>query len=325
MSTINPEKLPIIIFENENKEVEIQVDYTKDTIWLSQAQIVNLFNVDQSVVSRHIKNIFTDKEIDTKRNMQKMHIANSDKLVIFYSLDVVLAVGYRTNSARAIRFRQWATTVLKQYLLDGYALNKQKLKTTQDKILEIQKTLQFLISSQKNLPDTQQFIQILDKYSQSLVTLNQFDEDRLQLKDKQKAVAIQTQDYLEIIEQTKSDLIAKKEATELFGKEYQGKFEAIIGAINQTFDGQDLYPTVEQKASHLLYFVIKNHAFVDGNKRIGAILFIYFLAKNQFLYTPKGELKIDQNGLVALALLIAQSNPIDKEIMIKLVINFIQE
>ena len=315
----------IQLYQAANGALEIVVDTNHDNIWLTQAQILMVFNIDQSVVSRHISNIFKDEEIDQKRNMQKMHNAISDKPVTFYSLDVVLAVGYRTSSAKAIQFRQWANTILKDYLVKGYSLNQKLLEQQNNQVLEIRQTLDFLVKNSNVLPNQNQFLEILEKYTQSLVVLNQFDEDRIVINDKATSVKIEIADFLEVIASTKAKLIAQSEATQLFGQAYEGKFDGSIGAVYQSFGGQDVYPTLEQKAANLLYLVIKNHSFADGNKRIGSILFIYFLAKNRFLYKPAGQAKIDENTLVALALLIAQSKPEDKEIMVKLVIRLIQE
>jgi prophage maintenance system killer protein len=316
---------PIQIYQASNGELEILIDQTQDTIWLTQEQIKFIFEIDQSVVSRHIKNIFSDQEIDQKSNMQKMHNPNSDKPVSYYSLDVVLSVGYRTNSSKAIRFRQWANSVLKDYLVKGYSLNKKLLQRQQEQVLEIKQTLDFLISYSKNLENKDTFVTILKSYTESLVILNQYDEDRLENKKGTESIKIEIDELREFIAKTKESLMTKNEATDLFGIEYEGKFEGTIAAVYQGFGGVDVYPTAEEKAANLLYLIIKNHGFVDGNKRIGSILFIQFLNQNKILQNSKGELKITENTLVALALLIAQSNPSDKEVLIKLVIKLLED
>lgn len=313
------------LYQAANGALEIVIDNNRDNIWLTQAQIVMIFDIDQSVVSRHVANVFKDSEVDQKRNMQKMHNAISDKPVAFYSLDVVLAVGYRTSSAKAIQFRQWANTILKDYLVKGYSLNQKLLEQQNQQVLEIRQTLDFLVKNNTALESQNQFLDILNKYTESLVVLNQYDEDRIMIDDKAIGVKIEIEDFRSVINSTKAKLIDKNEATELFGQEYKGKFESSIGAVYQGFGGQDVYPTLEQKAANLLYLIIKNHGFADGNKRIGSILFIYFLAKNKFLHKPTGEAKINENTLVTLALLVAQSKPEEKEIMVKLVIRLIQE
>jgi death-on-curing family protein len=257
--------------------------------------------------------------------MQKMHNAISDKPVNYYSLDVVLAVGYRTSSSKAIRFRQWASTILKDHLIKGYSLNKKLLETKQEQIDEIRHTLDFLIKSGKNLEVSDPFLDILSRYTNSLITLNQFDEDRITVQQGVKGIQIEIDEFRDLIKTTKQELIAKQEATDLFGQEYKGKFESSIATIYQKFGGKELYQSLEEKCANLLYLIIKNHGFVDGNKRIGSILFVYYLAKNNYLYRSTGELKIDENTLVALALLVAQSKPEDKDILVKLIIKLIQE
>lgn len=315
---------PIQIYQAENGALEIKLDQKNDTIWLTQSQISFLYGKDRTVITKHINNLFKDSEVDKKSNVQKMHFPNSDKPITLYSLDVVLAVGYRTSSATAIRFRKWANTILKDYLLKGYSLNQKLLEARKNQILEIKQTLDFLVKSSKNLESNELFLEILERFSESLILLNKYDEDRLVVQNTSKSVKVEIANFREMILQTKQELIEKKEATELFGQEYEGKFESTISAVYQTFDGKDVYSSLEEKAANLLYLTVKNHGFVDGNKRIGSILFVYFLAKNNFLYKPTGILKIDQNTLVALALLVAQSKPEEKEILIKLIVNLIQ-
>ena len=309
----------LAIYQGEKGELEIKLDSQSDTIWLTQDQIGQLFGIDQSVVSRHISNTFRAGEVEKASNMQKMHNANSDKPVAIYSLDIVLSVGYRTSSAKAIKFRQWVNGVLKDYLQKGFVLNQKLLTHKQEQILEIQKTLEFLVQH-KNLDS---FADILAKYTKSLITLNQFDEDNLPTNLGKVGVFVEIAEFRELITKTKSELMQISEATELFGREIDHKFESSIGAIYQSFGGIDIYPSLQEKAAHLLYFIIKNHGFADGNKRIGAILFVYFLSKNNYLYKPSGEIRIDENTLITLALLVAQSSPRDKEILIKLIINLL--
>jgi prophage maintenance system killer protein/predicted XRE-type DNA-binding protein len=312
----------IQFYQTKTGVLEVNISYSGETLWLSQKQITEIFEVDQSVVSRHIANIFRDSEVDKKTNMQKMHNAISDKPVMYYSLDVVLAVGYRTNSSKAIYFRKWANSILKDYLLEGYSLNQKLLK---DKDKQIQQTLNVLIKGSKNLESVDLFVSLLEKYSQTLEFLNRYDEGRLTLKNNKQSIQIEVSEFRDLIAKTKQDLISKKEASEIFGKEVDSKFEGLVGNIYQTFDGGDLYPSLEEKAANLFYLIIKNHPFVDGNKRIASIILVYYLAKNNFLQDSKGGDKINQTGLVALALLIAQSNPNDKEILIKLITNFITD
>jgi prophage maintenance system killer protein len=210
-------------------------------------------------------------------------------------------------------------------LIKGYSLNKKLLQKQQEQVLEIKQTLEFLAKSAIGLQTQDTFINILKQYTGSLVTLNQYDENRIESKKGNESIKIEIGELREFIAKAKSDLIVKNEATDLFGKEYEGKFEGTISAVYQGFGGVDVYPSAEEKAANLLYLIIKNHGFVDGNKRIGSILFIYFLNQNKILQNSKGEFKITENTLVALALLVAQSNPDDKEILIKLIIKLLEE
>ena len=304
----------IEIYQTKDGAIEFNADIKNQNIWASQGQIVNLFKIDQSVASRHIKNIFKDGEVD-KSNMQKMHIANSDKPVAFYSLDVILAVGYRTNSKTAIEFRKWATQRLKDYLIKGFAVNEKRVKEYQENLIELRKTIKLIQDSVelKELSTTESkgFLDIITNYTQSFILLNQFDSDSLNLQklDKNITYEIAYEEACDAITELKKQLIKKKEASELFGNQKDQSFAGILGNITQSFGGEYLYKSIEEQASHLLYFVIKNHPFSDGNKRIGAFLFIWFLEKNKHSLKKSGELKINDNGLVALALLVAQSNP----------------
>jgi prophage maintenance system killer protein/prophage antirepressor-like protein len=316
--------LPIVIFENGNGGLEITLDQNQETVWLSQAQIAHLFSKDRTVITKHINNIFKDSEVEEKSNVQKMHFPNSDKPTNVYSLDVVLAVGYKTSSARAIAFRKWVTKVLKEHLIKGYSLNQKLLQNKSTQIDEICKTLDFLVKGGKIFEISDKFLSILNQYTNSLIVLNQYDENRLNIAQGVAGVKVEIQEFRDLIQKTKEKLIQNKEATDLFGKEYEGKFDGTIGAVYQTFAGSDLYPSLDEKAANLLYLVIKNHSFVDGNKRIGSILFVYFLAKNNYLIRPNGESKINDNTLVALALLVAQSKPEEKEILVKLIIKLLQ-
>jgi len=310
-----------------DNEVEINVKFDGETVWLTQEEISILFKKDRSVITRHINNILKDKEVDEKSNVQKMHFAHSDRPIKLYSLDIVLAVGYRTKSSTAIKFRQWATKILKDYLLKGYALNQEKLKENFEEFKKEIDLLQKAIKSQ-NIGEIEAkgFLDIITKYSKSWILLNQFDENRLTFPEGQKAQFIL--DYSEAkeeIKKLKNELINKKEATKLFGIERENSFEGIIRNIYQTFGGVDLLVTIEEKAANLFYYIVKDHPFVDGNKRIGAFLFILFLNKNNYLYDKDGELKINSNALISLALLIAHSNPKEKDLIIKLVMNLISE
>ncbi len=317
MQSQNP-KTSIILYDDW---LELKLDASQDTIWASQADIVQLFGIDQSVVARHIRNIFLTGEVDKESNMQKMHIANSDKPVNFYSLDIILAVGYRTNSGQAIRFRQWSTSRLKEYLINGYTINHNRLK-------ELQKTIE-LISLQKENPnlslsETRWLLDIISNYTESFLLLDRFDSwDLSGIGDDNITYTITYDDAKNAISQLKEALIDKKEDTGLFWNEKDDQFIGILRSIIVTFDGKYLYPTIEDQAAHLLYFIIKDHPFSDGNKRIGAFLFIWFLEKNHHRFRKNGAPKINESGLVALAILVATSPPTEKDIMTKLIVNLI--
>jgi death-on-curing family protein len=319
----------VLIYQASDNEIEIQVRLEKETVWLRQDEIARLYDKERSVVTRHISKIFADKEVDRKSNVQKMHIANSDKPVVFYSLDVILAVGYRTNSSRAIHFRRWATNILKNYLLKGYAINQKRLLEAEGKFKELQKTVSFLHEKSKHellMGQHKQILDLLADYSKTLTLLEQYDKDNLTLLKKKKGKFVL--DYNKarsVIDEAKKELIAKKEAADIFGLESSDSFKGVLGSIYQTFDGKELYPGLEEKAAHLLYLIIKDHPFVDGNKRIASLLFVYFLDRNKYLHRKSGERKINDNALTALALLIAQSDPKDKDILIKIITNLLSD
>ena len=329
MKKDNFKKGEIIIYKTSKNEVDLKVRFENETVWLTQAEIGELFGKDRTVITKHIKNIFTDKEINFKSNVQKMHIANSDKPVEFYSLDVILAIGYRTNSARAIHFRIWATSVLKKYLLQGYAINEKRLLEAREKFQELQTTISFLREkSKKELLRGQagEILNLLSDYSKTLTILEQYDKGQLkESKGGKTNFVLKYDDCLKIIAELKKELIAKKEASDLFGNERDGSFEGIIKGLYQSFSRKELYPSIEDKASHLLYFIIKDHPFSDGNKRSAAFLFVYFLDKTNFLFKKSGERKINDNALAALALLVAESDPKEKETMVKIIKNLLVE
>jgi len=325
MAKNNFQKGEIVIYKTPKNEVEVR--FEKETVWLRQDEIARLYGKERSVITKHINNIFRDKEVDKKSNVQKLHIAGSDKPVAFYSLDVILAVGYRTNSARAIHFRKWATNVLKRYLLKGYAINKKRLLQTRSRLKELQSAIDFLQKKSKYQLLTGQEKEILDllaNYSKTLSLLEQYDKGRIKLVKKSKAeFVLEYEEAKRIIKEIKKDLISKKEASDLFGQDNEGRLAGIIKNIYQTFKGKELYPSLEEKAAHLLYFIVKDHPFIDGNKRIASFLFVYFLDKNNFLYKENRERKINDNALTALTLLIAVSEPKDKDILIKIITNLI--
>lgn len=316
----------ILIYQNADNQTNIEVKFVKDSVWLDAHQIAELFGVKRPAIVKHIGNIYHSGELEELATCSKMEQVAADgkkRLMNLYNLDVIISTGYRVNSVRATQFRQWATQRLKEYLVQGYAINQKRLDELQQTAQLIQKS----ISTSTELEEAKDLLEIITQYTQSFVLLNQFDSNNLPQRGLSEELTYEI-DYVEAklaVAELKQKLISKNEATALFGNEKDRSFEGILGNIIQSFDGQYLYPSIEEQAAHLLYFVIKNHPFSDGNKRIGAFLFIWFLEKNKHRFKQSGELKINDNALVAIALLVAQSNPSDKEIMIQLIIQLIRK
>lgn len=314
----------IIIYKTPDEQTAIEVQFEGETVWLTQSQITELFQRDRTVITKHINNIFKEGELEENSNVQKMHIANSDKPVVFYNLDIIISVGYRVKSQRGTQFRQWATQRLKDYLANGYALNQKRLD-------ELGRMVQLIERSGKTetlqLQEAKGLLEILGNYTKSFVLLNQYDRNNLQTGRLRENITyeIEYDEAKSAVTELRKQLIAKKEATELFGNEKDESFKSSLRSIVQTFGGQYLYPSIEEQAANLLYFVIKNHSFSDGNKRIGAFLFIWFLEKNKHRFKSSGELKINDNGLTAIALLVAQSKPEEKEIIVQLIVALIAD
>lgn len=322
---MNFEKGELILYQSDDGQAAIDVRLKDETVWLSQAQMVDLFQRDQSVISRHVNNVFKEGELPHKSNMQKMHIANSDKPVGFYNLDVIISVGYRVKSRRGTQFRIWATSVLKDHLVRGYTLNQKRL--TEKGTGEIRRIITLLANTLEghNLvsDEGRSVLSIVNRFARTWQLLWQYDENSLSLpgKKSEARAVLELDDARQAIEALRQDLMARGEATGIFGNERGEGLAGILGAIQQTFGGQDLYSSVEEKTAHLLYFVIKDHPFTDGNKRIGSFLFLYFLQINGLL----DEQCFDNKTLVALALLVAASDPRQKELMVKLIVNLLME
>ncbi len=315
----------IVIYQTENGETQIDVRLEQETVWLSQAQMVDLFGRDVSVISRHIRNAINEGEVNEKSNLQKMQIANSDRPVIFYDLDVVISVGYRIKSEQGVQFRRWANNVLKQYLVQGYALNQQKLQAEQEKLNDLKRAIalssRLLHNQALTMQDSQSILLVLEKYSHALTVLDDYDHQRLMVVGT-NAISQPKIEYHEAMAQI--HLWRDKEKLGgLFGNEKDNSFKSALETIYQTFDGHELYPSIEEKAANLLYFVVKNHAFSDGNKRIAAAVFAWFLERNKHLYNDLGEKRIADNALVAFTLLIAESKPEEREMIVKVIINLI--
>lgn len=304
----------IIIFENQN--VKLEVNMQDETVWLTQKQMSELFKKDQSVISRHINNVFSENELEQKSNMQKLHIANSDKPITLYSLDVIISVGYRVKSKEGTKFRIWANKILKDYMIKGYSLNQQRLEYLEKtiKIIDIANRIDDRLEGS----DAKEILKVIGEYSKALDLLDDYDHKTLRkVKGKTDNRKINYEDCMNIIAKLKF-----KEKSTLFALERDRGLESIIGNIYQTFGGQDVYKSIEAKSANFLYLIVKNHVFADGNKRIAATLFIYFLNFYGILYKD-GRQVIDNNTLAALTLLIAESNPKEKEVIIDLVTNFL--
>lgn len=307
-------KNEIILFENQ--DVKLEVNMKDETVWLTQEQMARLFDRNIGVISRHIKNIFAENELDMESNLQKMQIPNSDKPVSFYSLDVIISVGYRVKSKNGIIFRKWANKILKDYLIKGYAVNQKRLEY-------LEKTIKLIdiagrIDEKLNGSEAQEIIKVINNYSNALNLLDDYDHKRISKPNGTiNNNKITYEDCMNIIGKLKFN-----SDSDLFALERNKGLQAIIGNIYGSFDGKDLYPTIEEKAANFLYLITKNHTFIDGNKRIAATLFIYFLEFYNILYNENGQV-IDNNTLVAITLLIAQSNPKEKDILIDLVMNFL--
>lgn len=303
-----------IIYQAPNWAIELKGDFDKETVWASQAHISILFDVDQSVVSRHLKNIFKDGEVDLQSNMQKMHIPNSDKSVTFYSLDVVLAVGYRTNSKVAIQFRKWATTILRNHLVQWYTINKHLLEKNYTLFQQALSDIQQISHNQLSGDD---ILELVRSFSYTWFSLDAFDTGKLDVEyQTQQSIHVQAQDLYQDIQTFKQELMTKGEASDLFAQEKQiGNLEWIFWNVFQTAFGEDVYPSIESKASHLLYFIIKNHPFNDGNKRTGAFAFIWLLQKCGYGFRER----ITPEALAAITLMIAISDNKEKQRMIDVV------
>jgi prophage maintenance system killer protein/prophage antirepressor-like protein len=315
------------IFQSSNGEIEFSSDTENETIWASLDQISKLFSRDKSGISRHIKNIFESEELEKNSVVAKIATtANDGKTyqVEYYNLDMILSIGYRVDSKEATQFRKWATSVLKQYLIDGYAINEKKVTQTKTILNNLKATIEFMAT--KTIGEEKEILHLLTTYTKTLSLLEGYDKS--DINDFEGASSEYHLTYSEtknVIRELKKELIKKGEATELFGKEKADELESIVANLYQTFGGQELYPSIEDKATHLLYLIIKDHPFNDGNKRTASFMFIYFLDKCDYLYKNNGEKKINENALTTLTLLVASSDPKEKDLLVKLIKHLIFE
>ncbi|WP_348225722.1 RhuM family protein [Nitrosomonas sp. Is79A3] len=302
--------------------------FEKDTLWLSLLQIAELFERDKSVISRHLKNIFDAGELVKNSVVAKNATTATDGKIYqveYFNLDAIISVGYRVNSKKGTQFRIWASNILKRYLVQGYALNEKKLQAQQDKLADLKQAIALSSRLFQKEPlsaeQSQGILSILEKYSHALTVLDDYDHQRLQVTGIQETGQFRIS-YDEAIQQIQLWREQEKLGG-LFGNEKDDSFKSSLETIYQTFGGKELYPSIEEKAANLLYFIVKNHSFSDGNKRIAAALFVWFLARHDYLLNADGEKRIGDNALVAFTLLIAESKPEEKDTIVKVIINLI--
>ena len=315
----------IIIYQTDDDHTQIDVRLENETVWLTTQQMAMLFDREESNIRRHVINVFKEGELKKENNVHFLHVNGVKKPVPFYNLDVIISVGYRVTSQRGVQFRQWANRVLKQYLIKGYAINErlrhEQISELRQLVQVVSRTLQH--REQENTIETQDLLDVVVDYTYALDTLDNYDYERLTIDQTTKVASFHAT-YENAMEQIQR-LRDKFGASVLFGNEKDDSFKSSIGQIYQTFGGEELYPSVEEKAAMLLYLVTKNHSFSDGNKRIAATLFLWFLNNNKILYNSDGSKRIADSTLVALTLMIAESKTEEKDVMVKVVVNLINQ
>ena len=325
---MNKDDNAIVLYQAPDGSSSLQVQLDHDTVWLTQKQMAELFAKDVRTINEHVRNIFREGELDELSVIRKYRITAADGKsydTIHYNLDVIISVGYRVKSQQGTRFRQWATQVLRDHIVKGYTLNEQRLREESAKLQAMQQTVALLartLTNQELVSDTgRDVLRVIDDYAYALATLDRYDHGTLAIEGitRQALHVIGYDEGIRIVNAMKGDFNG------LFGLEKDQGFKSALGAIYQTFGGEELYPSVEEKGANLLYFVVKNHAFSDGNKRIAAALFIYFLGMNGILYHADCSKRLADNALVALTLLIAESRPEEKETIVKVIVNLINQ
>lgn len=309
-------KTELVIFESQNSDIKLEVNVENETVWLSQNQMTQLFDTTKQNISLHLSNIFKEGELDKNSSVkeyltvQKEGERQVSRNTKYYNLDVIISVGYRVKSQRGVEFRKWANKVLKEYIVKGYAVNNNRLNQL-DKIVEI-------MQRTDNLLESKQVLDVIEKYTKALNLLDDYDHQKILKPTGNKSTYVLSyEECKKVIENMKFS-----QRNDLFGNEKDDSFKSSINAIYQTFAGEEIYPSLEEKAGNLLYFITKNHSFSDGNKRIAATMFLYFLEKNNAL-TKNGQKVIDDDTLVAITIMIAESKPDEKDTMIKLIMNFL--
>ncbi|WP_312342476.1 virulence protein RhuM/Fic/DOC family protein [Stutzerimonas nitrititolerans] len=331
MSTEN--KAPIVIYDAADQAVEVRLDAARDTVWLTQEQMTAIFDVQKAAISKHLKNIYQDGELEREGTVSKMETVRAEgkrqvvRQIEHYNLDAIISVGYRVNSRRAVSFRQWATRILREHLTQGWTLNQQRFETN---ARELEAALALVRkAAQSPALDTQSgrgLVDIVSRYAQTFLLLQRYDEGLLTEPDAQPGGTLPTPDEARAaLDKLKRELMVRGEATDLFARDRGDGLASLLGNLDQTVFGEPAYPSVEARAAHLLYFVIKNHPFSDGNKRSAAFLFVDFLYRNGRLLAANDEPIINDVGLAALTLLVAESDPANKDVMIRLVMNMLAE
>ena len=313
---MDEKKNEIILFENQG--VKLKVNLREETVWITANQMAILFDKDETTIRKHINNVFKDGELEKNNNTQKMRVDGVKQQVPFYNLDVIISVGYRVKSKNGVIFRQWANRILKDYMLKGYAVNQRRLEYLEKtvKLIDIANRIDERLEGD----DAKEILKVIGGYSKALDLLDDYDHRTLKkIKGNTDERMIKYEDCLDVIEKLRFN-----QESDLFAVERDKGLESIIGNIYQSFAGQDIYKSIEEKGANFLYLIVKNHVFADGNKRIAATLFIYFLNFYGILYKD-GKQTIDNNTLAALTLLIAESNPKEKKVIIDLVMNFLND
>lgn len=313
----------IEIYRSQDGSVQLNVNLENETVWLSANQMAMLFDRDAKTIRKHINNVFADGELTKESNTHFLRVANSDKPVPFYNLDVIISVGYRVKSQQGVQFRRWATSVLKQYLIKGYAINQQIKLDRYNELKDVVRLMSRAVGLQDKVTTDEYsgLFNVISDYVYALDTLDQYDYQSLSISKTTKDEPFRAtyDNAMEAINALKEKFGGSK----WFANEKDDSFKSSIGQIYQTFGGEELYPSVEEKAAMLLYLVVKNHSFSDGNKRIAAMLFLWFLNNNRVLYAEDGHKRIADNTLVALTLMIAESRTEEKDVMVKVVVNLI--
>lgn len=307
----------LVFYKSEDGNIQLNVKLEKDTVWLTQSQMSNLFGVNRTVIVRHIRNIYKSAELYEDATCAKNAQVQEEggrtvrRTIAYYNLDMIISVGYRVNSKNATQFRIWATSILKQYLIKGYAINDQRLQQLGEVIRIMKRT--------QNELDAKQVLSVIENYNTALTLLDDYDHQCMKRPEGSKATYVLSyEECRNLIDQMRFNA-----DSDLFGHEKDDSFKGSIGNIYQSFGGEDVYPTLEEKAANLLYFVTKNHSFSDGNKRIAATVFLYFLDKNGILYDENGNKRIADYTLVALTIMIAESRTEEKEMMVSIIMNCI--